>query len=79
MIVFKADVFRPFAAYASQVDEMGGQIRDVAPAPGFESVLMPGDPEARTRSARKREGIPIADDIWESIIKIATSLGVQVS
>ena len=79
MIVFKADVFRPFAAYASQVDEMGGQIRDVAPAPGFEAVLMPGDPEARTRSARKREGIPIADDIWESIIEIAASLGVQVS
>ncbi len=77
MNVFKADLFRPFDAYASQVDDMGGRIRDVSPAPGFEAVLMPGDPEARTRSARQREGIPIADDIWESIMEVAESLGVQ--
>lgn len=79
MVVFKADLFRSFAAYTSQADEMGGQIRDVAPAPGFEAVLMPGDPEARTRSVRKREGIPIADDIWESIMEVAASLGVRIS
>ena len=77
MIVLKADLFRPFAAYASQVDEMGGRIRAVAPAPGFEAVLMPGDPEARTRATRQRDGIPIADDIWGSITEVAASLGVQ--
>jgi len=79
MIVLKADLFRPFAAFTTQVDEMGERIRDIAPAPGFEAVLMPGDPESRTRAARKRDGIPIADDVWESIVEVADSLNVRVS
>lgn len=78
MIVFKADVFRPFAAYVSQVEEIGSQIRGNAPAPGFEAVLMPGDPENRTRTVRKSEGIPIDDDVWASIVEAAESLGVRV-
>lgn len=79
MIVLKADLFRPFAAFTNQVNEMGDRIRGVAPAPGFGAVLMPGDPESRTRAARKRDGIPIADDVWESIVGVAASLNVRVS
>lgn len=77
MIVFKADLFQPFADYARKADEMERRVRAVPPAPGFKEVLVPGDAEVRTRAARQRDGIPIADDIWQSITEVAASLGTK--
>jgi LDH2 family malate/lactate/ureidoglycolate dehydrogenase len=77
MIVLKADLFVPFAEYAEWADEMERRVRAVPPAPGFEEVLVPGDPEVRTREARQRDGIPIADDVWKSITELAASLGLS--
>ena len=78
MIAFKADLFGPLADYKKRADEMGQKVRQVAPAPDFEEVLIPGDPETRTRAIRKRDGIPIADDIWESITEVAAELIVEI-
>jgi LDH2 family malate/lactate/ureidoglycolate dehydrogenase len=78
MIAFKADLFQPFSDYANRADEMGHRVRAIPPAPGFDEVLMPGDPEVRTRAIRQRDGIPIAEDIWQSVTETATSLGVEV-
>ena len=78
MMAIKADLFQPFADYAERADEMERRVRAVPPAPGFDEVLAPGDMEARTRVRRRRDGIPIADDIWQSIIKAAASVGVAV-
>ena len=78
MIAFKADLFRPFAEYAGQADEMQRRVRAIPPAPGFKEVLAPGDMEHRTRVARRRDGIPIAGDVWQSVLETADLLGVQV-
>ncbi len=77
MVVFKADLFQPFSDYARRADEMVQRTRAVPPAPGFEEVLVPGDPEVRTRNARGREGIPIEDDIWQTILGAADDLGIK--
>jgi len=34
--------------------------------------------EARSREQRRRDGIPIADDIWENFTKAAASVGVNI-
>jgi len=49
------------------------------PAPGFEEVLVPGDPELRTRAVRKREGIPIPDDLWQQLVDLAALPGIVIS
>ena len=77
MIVFKADLFQPLAEYASRADEMERRVRAVPPAPRFKEVLVPGDPEVRTRAIRQRDGIPIPDDTWQSITEVAASFGVR--
>ena len=77
MIAMKADLFQPFAEYAERADEMERRTRAVPPAPGFKAVLVPGDPEAQTRAIRERDGIPIAEDVWQSIVEVASSLGVK--
>ena len=78
MIVFKADLFQPMSAYAAGTDAMAKQTRAIPPAPGFDRVMVPGDPEARTREIRQRDGIPIADDVWSSVAKTAKELGVEI-
>jgi LDH2 family malate/lactate/ureidoglycolate dehydrogenase len=78
MIVFKADLFRSMEEYAQSAREMSRTARAVAPAPGFDAVRMPGDPEADARAERLQEGIPVADDIWQMVVEEATTLGVSV-
>ncbi len=77
IIVLKPDLFQPFESYAARADEMVQRVRAIPPAPGFDEVLAPGDMEARTREIRRRDGIPIEDDTWESIVTVAKSLGVE--
>jgi LDH2 family malate/lactate/ureidoglycolate dehydrogenase len=69
-IVFKPDIFRPREEFLAHGEEICERIRSVPPAPGFREVLVPGDPEARTRSKRLREGIPIPKGLWEKISEL---------
>ena len=36
-----------------------GDLKAVPPAPGFDEVLLPGEPEQRTQAERERDGIPL--------------------
>ena len=78
IVVFKADLFQPFAEFASRADELQSRMRAVPPAAGFEEVLVPGDIENRARVTRAHDGIPIADDVWKSLTDLAASLDVRV-
>jgi hydroxycarboxylate dehydrogenase B len=44
--------------------------------PGAE-VLIPGEPEQRTRAQRSREGVPLPDDTWAAILATAREVGVD--
>lgn len=48
-----------------------------ATTPGGE-VLAPGEPEARRRAKLLKEGVPLQQDTWDSIVATARKLGVQV-
>ncbi|MGI9148031.1 MAG: Ldh family oxidoreductase [Chloroflexota bacterium] len=62
------------AAYSQAADYLLGQIKSVPPAPGFDEVLLPGEPEQRSRAARA-EGIPIDDVTWAKLQDLQGSLG----
>jgi uncharacterized oxidoreductase len=47
-----------------------------AAEPGGE-ILVPGEPEHRTRAKREAEGVPLPDDAWRSILAAARDLGVD--
>ena len=79
MIVFKADLFHPLADFADRADELQQRMRAVPPAEGFSEVLVPGDLGNRARESRGREGIPVPDEVWESLTELAESLGVKVA
>jgi uncharacterized oxidoreductase len=64
--VFPADVARYVAFFKAAKPAV----------PGGE-VLIPGEPEQRTRAMRLAEGVPLPDDTWASIVKAAREVGVE--
>lgn len=70
--------FRADGDYAASADELLRKVKDVPPAAGFDEVLLPGEPEARSAVERRANGIPIPDGVWVEITEAAAKLGVDV-
>jgi uncharacterized oxidoreductase len=47
------------------------------PRPGFERVLVAGDPERAMRAQRRRDGVPVDVGTWQQILDAAARLGVE--
>jgi len=73
---FDPGAFRPNNLFGESVERIAGRLKAVKPVNGFEEVLLPGEPEARARDQRLREGIPLPDTTWEAICAVARELGV---
>ena len=52
-------------------------IRATKPMAGVDQVLIPGDPERKTRADRTQNGIPLPDDTWAAIVNTAREVGVS--
>ena len=52
-------------------------IRATKPGAGVEEVLIPGDPERKTRAERTKNGVPLPDDTWAAIVNTAREVGVS--
>jgi uncharacterized oxidoreductase len=70
--------FRPAADYAAAADDLIERVKATPPAPGFDAVLVPGEPERQARAARLAGGIPIPDSTWEEIGATASRYGVPL-
>jgi LDH2 family malate/lactate/ureidoglycolate dehydrogenase len=70
-------LFRPAEDAAASAARFAGEVRDLPPAPGFERVMAPGDPEARSRRERAA-AIPLPDETWRQIAAAADSLAVPL-
>ena len=64
------------AAIAASVEATKAHIRSSRVAPGFDEVLLPGEPERRSTAARSRDGIPVDDTTWHDICAAAATLGI---
>lgn len=49
------------------------QIRNAAPAEGFERVRIPGEGGRAIRAARLRDGLPIDDGLWAELLELTMS------
>jgi LDH2 family malate/lactate/ureidoglycolate dehydrogenase len=53
-----------------------GDLKAVPPAPGFDEVLLPGEPEQRTQAERERDGIPLPPTLVTTLTELSAELGV---
>jgi hydroxycarboxylate dehydrogenase B len=70
--------FVPLDEFLEQVGVLDRHVKASPPAPGFQEVLMPGEPELRQEELRRREGIRIDEETWRQFVECAGGLGVEV-
>ncbi len=68
--------FMPVEEFTARMEKLVAIVKSTPPAPGFDEVLVAGDPEWRTEAERLANGIPIADGNWAELMKAAEKVGV---
>jgi len=78
IIAIDATTFRPLATYEKSADESLRRVKAIPPALGFGEVLLPGEPEQRSKAERLRDGIPVAEATWSAIVETGKGLGISL-
>jgi LDH2 family malate/lactate/ureidoglycolate dehydrogenase len=68
--------FMPVEEFTARMTKLVGIMKSTAVAPGYDEVLVAGDPEWRLEAERLRDGIPVAQGNWDNLVKAAQSVGV---
>lgn len=69
--------FRAPSAFAAAAEHCLSEVKAVPPRDGFDSVLLPGEPERLSRERRRKAGIPIDAVLLGSLKASAERLGVS--
>ena len=68
--------FCPVDEFKKRVDELLAELKNQPRAPGVEEILIPGEPEYRTKGRREREGCPIREEDGKLLRQLGEELGV---
>ena len=77
MVLIRADAFRSMTDYTEAAEGFMAEVRGSSPAPGFDSVRMPGERETSRARAVAETGIVVGDGVWNGIVEAASSVGVK--
>lgn len=75
-ILIDPDVFGSAEAFGIDLDKYTDWVKASPPAPGFEAVQLPGDPERRNAEDRKANGIFVDPGTLAQLVAAAQSAGV---
>jgi LDH2 family malate/lactate/ureidoglycolate dehydrogenase len=78
ILALESTAFRSETDFAADAETFLQGVKAAPPAPGFDEVLIPGEPEARMAAQRSTEGIPLPDTIWENLQRCAHRVGVVI-
>ncbi|HMN27647.1 MAG TPA: Ldh family oxidoreductase, partial [Caldilineaceae bacterium] len=76
--VVNLGAFLPLETYQRNIRAFLEGIKSVPVAPGFDEVLVPGEPEVRSRRRRLAGGIPLPETIHDQLAEWAAKLGVPM-
>ncbi len=76
-LVLDPGAFRPRQKFDADARRLVAAIRATRPAPGFQEVLLPGEPERRTARRREAQGIPVDQATWQGLLEAAAGLGIR--
>ncbi|MSO92225.1 MAG: Ldh family oxidoreductase [Rhodospirillales bacterium] len=66
------------AAFRAASARYVGAVKGSRKAPGVEDILVPGERGFRNRAKALREGVAIAEAVWQNTARIASDLGVPM-
>ena len=77
-IILDPAFFQSADAFSEEIDGFITHVKSSRTVTPDGEILMPGEPEARTRARKLRDGIEIDDTTWGQIVATGESLGVSV-
>ncbi len=77
-VVINLSLFRDRGNFDADVDQLTDYMKSCPLAPGFDEVLIPGEPERRTRRVREKEGIPVDEGTWTEVVGTANKYKVPL-
>jgi uncharacterized oxidoreductase len=77
-LVVSVDAFRPLADFLVDGATLCDQVKAIPPAPGFDEVLLPGEPEYRSAERRRASGIVVDETTWSHFVEIADGFGLAL-
>jgi uncharacterized oxidoreductase len=63
--------------FAPEVARFVGWVKEAKPIDPKVEVMVPGEPEARMKAKRLKEGVPLPDDTWKAIAESALLAGLN--
>ena len=63
------------AGWKAEADALCDWVKSSPARAGFDGVLVPGEPERRTRAEREQRGIPLDATTWRQILDVARQAG----
>lgn len=73
------EAFTPIDEFKKGVDAIIADLKSSRLAPGFEKIMVPGEPEWREHERRSKEGIFLDDAIYLRVLETAEKLGIDTS
>ncbi len=77
MICLDVERFVPLADFHKQVAGLFDWVKSAKLAQGSQEILIPGEPEARLEASRRRDGVPVEDETWNQIERVAAELNLR--
>ncbi|MEO8028735.1 MAG: Ldh family oxidoreductase [Bryobacteraceae bacterium] len=69
--------FLPLAEFEERMERLAASLKDGQTAPGYDEVVIAGEPEWREEARRLREGIPLDEGVWKALVETAAKVGVE--
>jgi ureidoglycolate dehydrogenase (NAD+) len=62
--------------FADGVDRLAGQLKATPPGPGYDEVLLPGEPEDRAEARHRRDGVPVPGEVRRELEALGAAFGI---
>lgn len=74
---WRVDAFQPKDEFERKMERWIEGIKTLEKAPGTEEILIPGEPEVRTRAQRLNLGVPITEKVWLDLQQLKSELSIE--
>jgi len=78
-LAINVDAFIPIQDFKAAVDRVVLELRSSPSAPGYASVMIPGEIEYRIEQKLLLEGIPLSSETWQSLKRLCEKLRLNIN
>jgi LDH2 family malate/lactate/ureidoglycolate dehydrogenase len=74
----RIDAFRKKEDFKKDMDQWIRRFRVATPIDENIPVVIPGDPEREMEQARRKDGIPLLNIVWEDLLSVAEKFSIKI-